>query len=183
MVLLVSISFSYGRCKAMEPNQLRYFVEIAKAKNFTQAARNCHVAQPALSQLIRKLELQMGLKLLRRLPRGAELTAEGEVFLPYAQAVLSSLKEAEGVAADLRGVSRGVIKVVSLPSACVYVLPTKIASFTRDHPRIDILLEESVSAKLPELVLSGAFDLGVNQALVPFPGMTRALIFRDDLLL
>lgn len=167
----------------MDLNQLRYFIEVAKIRNFTRAAKNCHVAQPALSQQIRKLEAQLNLKLLKRLPRGAELTREGEVFLPYAEQVLSALNEAQGVAEELRGASRGVVRIVTLPSACVYVLPPKIAAFKRDHPRVDIVLEETVSANIPNLVLSGGFDLGVTQALAPIPRMRRALIQREDLLL
>ncbi|HYF48051.1 MAG TPA: LysR family transcriptional regulator, partial [Planctomycetota bacterium] len=50
----------------MEINQLRYFSEVAKAKNFTRAAKSCHVAQPALSQQIRRLETLLNLKLLKR---------------------------------------------------------------------------------------------------------------------
>jgi LysR family hydrogen peroxide-inducible transcriptional activator len=61
----------------MEFNPLRYFAEVAKVKNFTRAAKNCHVAQPALSQQIKRLETLLGLKLLDRLPRGAQLTADG----------------------------------------------------------------------------------------------------------
>jgi LysR family transcriptional regulator, hydrogen peroxide-inducible genes activator len=167
----------------MEINQLRYFGEVAKAKNFTRAAENCHVAQPALSQQIRRLETLLGVKLLKRLPRGAALTSEGEILLPYVQKVLSAVQDAEDVAADLRGISRGTVKIISPPSACVYVLPPKIAAFKRDHPRIDIVLEESVSTGIPTHVNAGAFDLGVTQAQTPIPGMTRALIHEEDLLL
>ena len=167
----------------MDLQQLRYFIETAKAKNFTRAAAVCHVAQPALSQQIRKLEQGLGFKLFKRLPRGAELTAEGEVLLPFATGVLNALKETDDAAADLRGVSRGVVKIVTLPSACVYVLPARIAAFRRDHPRIDIVLEETVSAEIPERVLSGDFDMGVTQALNPVPGMQRALLHKDELLL
>jgi DNA-binding transcriptional LysR family regulator len=167
----------------MDINQLRYFTEVAKIKNFTRAAKNCHVAQPALSQQIRKLEALLGLKLFKRLPRGAALTSEGEIILPYVQSVLNSLQEAENVAADLRGASRGSVKILSLPSACVYVLPAKVAAFKHDHPRIDIVMEEKISVDIPELVLSGAFDLGVTQALRPVPGLNRALIHEEDLLL
>jgi len=167
----------------MDLNQLRYFIEVAKIGNFTRAAKNCHVAQPGLSQQVRKLETQLGVKLLKRLPRGAELTPEGAVFLPYAERVLASLNEAQGVAADLRGVSRGVVRIVTLPSACVYVLPPRIAAFKRDHPRIDIVLEETVSANIASMVLSGAFDLGVTQSPNAVPRMKRALIHKDELLL
>ena len=167
----------------MEINPLRYFVEVAKVKNFTRAAKNCHVAQPALSQQIKKLETQLNLKLLARLPRGAQLTTEGEILFPVVQKVLHALQEVEDVAADLRGASRGAVRIVSLPSATVYILPPRIAAFKRDHPRIDIILEESITADIPQLVLSGNFDLGVTQALNPVPGMTRVLIHEEDLLL
>src|SRR5450755_2936915 len=99
----------------MDIHQLRYFAEVAKIKNFTRAADNCHVAKPALSQQIRKLETLLDLKLLKRLPRGAALTSEGEILLPYILKVLSAVKEAEDVVAELRGLSRGSVKILSLP--------------------------------------------------------------------
>jgi len=167
----------------MEVNQLRYFSEVAKAKNFTRAAKSCHVAQPALSQQIKRLETLLNLKLLKRLPRGATLTSEGEILLPYVQRVLNGLQEIDDVAAELRGVSRGNVKILSLPSACVYVLPPKVAAFKRDHPRIDIVMEEKISIDIPEHVLAGDFDLGVTQAPAPVAGLMRALIFEEDLLL
>ena len=167
----------------MDIQQLKYFAEVAKVKNFTRAAQNCHVAQPALSQQIRRLETLLGVKLFHRLPRGAALTSEGEILLPYALKVLSSVQEAEDVAAELRGASRGLVRIVSLPSACVYVLPPKIAAYKRNHPRIDIVLEENISVSIPEQVLSGTFDLGVTQSPDPVPNMTRALIHEEDLLL
>lgn len=167
----------------LELNQLRYFVETAKTRNFTRAARNCHVAQPALSQQIRKLETLLGLKLLKRLPRGASLTPEGEVLLPYAQAVLTALQQAERIGAELRGVTRGTVSVLSLPSACVYVLPPRIAAFRQDHPLIDIVLEESVSANIGGMILSGQYDLGVTQAMVTMPGLARELLHEEELLL
>ena len=167
----------------MDLNCLRYFSEVARIKNFTRAAEHCHVAQPALSQQIRKLETLLNLKLLKRLPRGAELTSEGEILLPYVHKVLNAVKDCEAIAGELRGLSRGSVRIVSLPSACVYLLPPKIAAFRRDHPGIDIVLEEKIAIDIPQLVLNGEFDLGVTQTLHPIPGMTRALIHEEDLLL
>jgi len=167
----------------MEINPLRYFAEVAKTANFTRAAENCHVAQPALSQQIKRLETLLGFKLFKRLPRGAILTSEGESLLPYVMKVLNAVQEAADVAAGLHGVSRGTVKIVSPPSACVYVLPPKLAAFKRDHPRIDIVLEEKISTDIPKLVLAGVFDLGVTQAQHAIPNMTRALIHEENLLL
>lgn len=167
----------------IDVNPLRYFAEVAKVKNFTKAARNCHVAQPALSQQIKRLETRLGMKLLERLPRGAQLTNEGELLLPVVQRALVHMQEVESFAAELRGAERGLVRIVALPSATVYVLPPKIAAFKRDFPRIDIVLEESITEGIPQLVSSGAFDLGVTQALHPVRGMTRVLIHEEDLLL
>lgn len=167
----------------MDIHQLQYFAEVAKQKNFTRASKICHVAQPALSQQVRKLETQLDLKLLKRLPRGAELTSEGEIILPYVLKVLSAVKEAEEIADQLHGLSRGQVRILSLPSACVYVLPPKIAAFRRDHPGINIVLEEKIATDIPTLVMSGEFDLGVTQTPAPVQGMARALIHEEDLLL
>jgi len=166
----------------MELNQLRYFNELAKTRNFTRAAKNCHVAQPALSQQIKRLETLLGVRLVRRMPRGAALTSEGELLLPYLRSVLNAVQEAENVAADLRGASRGVVRIVSLPSACVYVLPPKIAAFKRDHPRIDIVLDEKIS-DIHQPLLDGLCELGVTQSDQDVPGLSRALIHEEELLL
>src|SRR3954466_8327942 len=112
---MASIVFTYGSCNLMDLNPLRYFAEVAKMRNFTRAAENCHVAQPALSQQIKRLETLLGLKLLKRLPRGAALTSEGEILLPYFQQVLTAIQDAEDVAADLRGISRGTVKIIAPP--------------------------------------------------------------------
>src|SRR6185369_16727915 len=101
----------------MDINPLRYFAEVAKVKNFTRAARNCHVAQPALSQQIKRLETRLGMKLLERLPRGAQLTNEGELLLPIVQRALMHMQEVESFAEELRGAARGLVRIVALPSA------------------------------------------------------------------
>ena len=77
----------------MEVHQLRYFCAVARAGNFTRAAAHEHVAQPALSQQIQKMEQELGAKLFDRLGRGVRLTAFGQAFLPRAQAILRELGE------------------------------------------------------------------------------------------
>lgn len=68
---------------------LRYFVAVAEERHVTRAAERLYVSQPALSKQIRALERQLGFDLLRRLPRGVDLTAEGEALLPRARDLLA----------------------------------------------------------------------------------------------
>lgn len=65
----------------MQIHQLRYFCAVAKAGNFTRAAEHAHVAQPSLSQQVRKLEDELGTRLLDRLGRTVRLTSFGQIFL------------------------------------------------------------------------------------------------------
>src|SRR5213079_408642 len=78
----------------MEIHQLRYFVAVADEGNFSRAAAKVRVAQPSLSQQIRKLEAEIGQPLFDRLPRSVVLTEAGRCFLDYARQILASIGEA-----------------------------------------------------------------------------------------
>src|SRR5262245_36755259 len=84
--------------RRMELRHLRYFVEVARALNFTNASRNLRVAQPALSRQIRQLEEELGVRLLERSRRGVRLTPAGEAFLGEARGVLEQSAQAVRVA-------------------------------------------------------------------------------------
>src|SRR5229473_8066239 len=71
----------FGIMSAMELRHLRYFLAVAEALNFTKAAAQLRVAQPALSRRVTDLEDEIGVDLLKRSPRGVTLTAEGKLFL------------------------------------------------------------------------------------------------------
>lgn len=83
----------------MSLTQLRYFVAVAEEGHFTRAAKRLAVSQPPLSRSIRALEEELGADLLRRTPRGAELTASGAVLLARARSILADV---EGAAAAAR---------------------------------------------------------------------------------
>ena len=90
----------------MELHQLRYFCAVARAGNFTRAAEEQHVAQPSLSQQVRKLEDELGAKLFDRFPRFARLTDFGKAFLPKAGEILRRVGEARKRRLCKRGMPR-----------------------------------------------------------------------------
>src|SRR2546423_14211534 len=113
----------------MELRHLRYFVAVCEALNFTKAAAQLRIAQPALSRQVQDLEDEIGVDLLRRSPRGVTLTAEGKLFLDEARELLKRGDESvEKVRALARGES-GELHGGYAPSPPVEVLPPAVAAF------------------------------------------------------
>src|SRR2546421_7096929 len=99
----------------MEMHQLRYVVAVARARNFSRAAEQCHVSQPSLSQQIQKLEEELGERLFHRTKREAKLTRAGEAFLQRAIRILEEVEAAKREATDARDLFCGTITVGGLP--------------------------------------------------------------------
>src|SRR6516225_994064 len=95
----------------MELRQLAYFDAVARHGSFTKAARRLHVAQPAVSAQIRRLEAELGTTLLERTTRRVALTHAGELFLARARQALSQLDGARADLAELSAVLRGQVRI------------------------------------------------------------------------
>jgi len=142
----------------MELHQLRYFCAVARTGNFTRAAANQHVAQPSLSQQIRKLEDELGAKLFDRFPRFARLTESGKAFLPKAEAILRQVGEAR---TEIQARSReevGTVYVGAIPTVAPYFLPPILGRFARRHPSISIRIAEEITPILLDHLHYGRVD-------------------------
>ncbi|MGE9294968.1 MAG: LysR family transcriptional regulator, partial [Puniceicoccales bacterium] len=108
----------------MEMHQLRYFTAVARNGNFTRAAEQCHVAQPSLSQQIRKLEDELGEKLFLRLPGGkSRLTPAGEVLLGRANRILAEAQSAIDELRDRQQVVSGSVRLGAIPTVAPFLIP------------------------------------------------------------
>ena len=107
----------------MELHQLVYFEAVARHQHFTRAAGELRVAQPSVSQQIRKLEGELGAPLFHRTRRGAELTEAGRLLLPRARAVLEELAAARAEVQALSALERGTLRVGAPPSVGTHVFP------------------------------------------------------------
>ncbi len=113
----------------MELRHLRYFLAVGEASNFTKAAVQLRVAQPALSRQVQDLEDEIGVDLLRRSSRGVTLTAEGKLFLEEVRELLRRADESvEKVRALARG-EFGELHVGYAPAPSVEILPPTLAAF------------------------------------------------------
>lgn len=145
----------------MELRQIRAFVEIAKNKSFTRAAERLHVAQPAVSMAIRKLEEELELTLLNRQDRRVSLTAEGEVFLRHAERILSNCSAARIEMAELLGLTRGEVRVGIPPMMSSYYFPRVIREFRERYPELQLSVYGDGAARIQRMIALGEIDMGV----------------------
>src|SRR5215472_14451626 len=115
----------------MELHQLRYSVAVAELGHFTRAAERCLVAQPSLSQQIRKLERELGQPLFERLGRVVRLTDAGRTLYEQAVAILASVEEAKRQLADGPDAHGGVVAVGAIPTIAPFLLPPLVSTFQR----------------------------------------------------
>jgi LysR family transcriptional activator of glutamate synthase operon len=143
----------------MELRQLSYFAAVARHRHFTRAATELHVAQPALSQQIKRLEGELGVALLDRTSRRVALTAAGEVFLERAQRALAEVDAAREELARLQGLEEGRVTMGAMQSLGPIDLAALIADFHARHPRIEVVLRESTTARMLRDVTADELDL------------------------
>ncbi|MGA7707477.1 MAG: LysR family transcriptional regulator, partial [Acidobacteriaceae bacterium] len=107
----------------MDLFQLETFMAVAEEKSFSRAAVKLHRTQPAISQVIRKLEVEMDEVLFDRGARDATLTAAGELLREYAERLLNLRGEATTALSELRSLHRGRLNVAANEYTCLYLLP------------------------------------------------------------
>ena len=166
----------------MELRQLEYFAAVARHGHFTRASRELNVAQPAVSQQVKRLEAELGLELLRRSTRRVELTDAGSLLLARAHRVLAEVEAARQELSELAGLLRGHVEIGALPVASLDT-PGLLAGFRELHPEVGLHLHElALSVMLPMLrrdeldlcfALVDAAELG--------PEVEGILLFEEEL--
>lgn len=167
----------------MEIHQLRYFAAVARTRSFTRAAEEEGVAQPTLSQQIRKLEEDLSAPLFERRGRSVRLTVCGEVLLPQAQSVLRQLADVRQSVQELQGEARGRLVVGSIPTITPYLLAPRIGDFQRRFPDVELHLVENLTARLIEGLQSADVDVAILSLPVGQPDLICSDLLREPLLL
>ncbi|MCU7798106.1 MAG: LysR family transcriptional regulator, partial [Candidatus Thiodiazotropha sp. (ex Myrtea spinifera)] len=165
----------------MDLKQLRYFRSVIEQGGFTAAARQLHVAQPAISIAIRKLEEQLGMTLLHRSDRQITPTVEGEVLLRHATKLLDLAATAELEMQELRGLTKGEVRV-GIPSMLgSYYFPPILMGFKHRHPELRLTVYEQGTRRLQQMIHDGELDLGVVVADSPPEDLETRLLTREEM--
>lgn len=143
----------------MELSQLRYLVALAEELHFTRAAAREHIAQPALSQQIRRLEEEVGLALVERTTRRVTVTDAGELLVARARRILAELEAARAELQALRGVKSGRVLVGALHTMGPIDLALVLADYHSRHPGVELTVREQSSEELAEMLRVDELDL------------------------
>jgi len=164
----------------MELNQLESFLAVAEERSFSRAAVRLHRTQPAVSQVIRKLEESVGETLFDRAARDGSLTAAGVLLRDYAQRLLALRREASSALVELKSLERGHLQLAANEYTCMYLLPA-IDAFRRDFPQVSVTVNRMLASRIPEELSLRTFELGVV-SYRPDPAQFRSVaVYADSL--
>lgn len=155
----------------MEMHQIRYYLAVCDTLNFTRAAEQCNVTQPALTRAIQKLEEELGGLLFRRERKFTHLTDLGHLVRPQLEAVLAQSEQAKTTAKGFLQLKDAPLKLGVMCTIGPMRFIGFLSRFRSNHPGIDVSLMETVPQDLTELLMSGELDVAVMT--VPEDGNER----------
>ena len=143
----------------MELRHLRYFITVAEELNFSKAALKLYTAQPSLSQQIKDLEEDVGVKLLNRTKRKVELTEEGAVFLEQARLTLAQADKAVAMARQVSQAKQQMLRIGFVPVAEMKIIPYILPNLRVQNPDLKIELLSLNNNEQMRLLKKGDLDL------------------------
>jgi DNA-binding transcriptional LysR family regulator len=145
----------------MTLQQLRYFLAAADKGSFSAAAESLLMAQPSLSDQIRKLEAELGVALFTRAGRRLVLTEAGRMLRPHAERTLAAADEAVESVKEVRTLTGGTVSFGTFGSAHHYLLGGLVQDFRRRYPDVRVRVVGQNSAEVADAVREGALEAGL----------------------
>ena len=167
----------------MELRHLRYFIAVAEEGSLSNAAaRRLHTAQPSLSRQIRDLELEVGVKLLERRPRGITLTPAGRVFLDHARMALMQVETASEAARRAEQPDKPVFVIGFLVGQETTLLPETLRILREEAPGVEITFLSLASPELALALMRGRVDVAFMRRETQTTGLAYKFLIKEPLL-
>ncbi len=166
----------------MELRHLRYFVAVAEELSFTRAADRLHTAQPSLSQQIRQLEAEVGVKLLERTKRRVQLTSAGRVMLRESRDILNRVEHAARLACKAASGHAGEISIGTFPGSDVKILPRLRPLLAKRLPDVRLILHSKYVLNTIAGLRSGTIDIGFLRGPLSDPDLAIEEVLRERII-
>lgn len=165
----------------MEIDQLRYFLKVAEVGNFTKAASEAGISQPALSRSIQRLEDELGQPVFERKTRSLSLTDAGVLLQSRAQQIMNLIADTKSEICD--DGQTGRVRIGVIPTIAPYLLPKVLGQFSAEFPDASVLVREETTDKLLKSCSQGEIDLGILALPIPARYLEFEKLFDEELLL
>ena len=166
----------------MELRQLRYFIAVAEEMHFNRAAELLHIAQPALSQQIQRLERELKTRLFTRTTRSVELTEPGTVLLSAARRVIGESEQALISVEQAREGRTGILRVGFVGSAALSLIPRIVPAMRHQYPGLQLDLHELTTEQQLGALEAGNLDVGIVREVGTLPGIATRELTREPLI-
>lgn len=144
-----------------DPHSLEIFIAVCEEQSIALAADRVALVPSAISKRIAAMEEQAGVQLLQRSKRGVTPTPAGEVLLRSARETLASMERMHAELGEFTHGIQGNIKILASMSVIYQFLPEEIASFSREHGRVKVSIDEKVSSLIVRGIEEGRADIGI----------------------
>lgn len=161
--------------------RLRTFVSVAENLSFSEAAREIHISQPAVSKHIRELESEYGTVLFERLGNRIRLTGAGSALLVHARTILEEYKKTGADMRALAGNASGELRIAASTTVAQYLLPEILAGFRKRYPGVRVTMLSGNSREVESALLSGHADIGLVEGITRRSGLKYTAFARDEL--
>lgn len=165
----------------MELDQLRHFLKVAEHANFTRAAQEVELSQPALSRSILRLEEELGQPLFERQTRKVSLTDAGNLLLDKARQILTLVDDTKAQFVDDGRTGR--VRVAAIPTIAPYFLPERLRDFHRDFPLSSVVVYEDTTDNLVKKLKDGLVDVVFAAMPIDAKYLEVEKLFDEELLL
>src|SRR3954471_21724738 len=165
----------------MTLQQLEYFLAAVEHGSFSAAADSLHMAQPSLSEQVRRLEGELGVTLFHRLGRGIKLTEAGRALRPHAERVLGDVEGARASVVEVRELRGGTAAFGTFGGARYYLTADFVAEFRRQHPGVGVRLIGQNSAEVVDRIHAGELEAGAVALPIDDRGLEVRPILHDEL--
>src|SRR5215212_2858614 len=166
----------------MTLQQLTYFLSAAQHGSFSAAAQSLFMAQPSLSEQIRRLEAELGVTLFARSGRGLALTEAGRLFLPHAERTVAAAQEAAESVREVRDITGGTVAFGTFGSAHHYLLAGLLQDFRTQYPNVRVRAIGQNSAEVADAVRDGQLEAGLVALPIDDRGLDVRPAMREELL-
>jgi DNA-binding transcriptional LysR family regulator len=156
---------------------LRYLDEVARAGSIRRAAERLNVSPTAVNQQILAYELDHGIRVFERLPRGMRLTTAGEALIGHIRRTLQDYRQTEIYIEQLRGLRAGSIRLGTMSGLTSGLLASILTAFHRDHPAVTVSVHTMSSAELTRMVIEDELDLCLGYNLPADPQLATVASF------